>query len=196
MTERGTYRLNVSPLQRTFQVQSGLLRFNGEPGFNPGLDIRAVYTSRSINSTYGGRNDVRVGVRITGTLANPGLDLYAADSLLGLSQSDLLSYVLFDQPSFSVSSGTSSAMACCSARSPASPARARLVMRADSWTSCSSRLRPPKASTARRHLLDGRRAAGDRQAGLGPDVHVADFGVVPVPAIVDAAPLRCSRRSV
>lgn len=110
-TERGTYRLNVSPLQRTFQVQSGLLRFNGDPGFNPALDIRAVYTSRSINATYGGRNDVRVGVRITGTLANPSLDLYAADSLLGLSQSDLLSYVLFDQPSFSVGSGTSSAMA-------------------------------------------------------------------------------------
>ncbi len=111
LTERGTYRLNVSPLQRTFQVQSGLLRFNGDPGFNPALDIRATYTSRSINSTYGGRNDVRVGVRITGTLANPALDLYAADSLLGLSQSDLLSYVLFDQPSFSVGSGTSSAMA-------------------------------------------------------------------------------------
>jgi translocation and assembly module TamB len=108
-TERGTYRLNVSPLQRTFQVQSGLLRFNGEPGFNPALDIRAIYTSRSINATYGGRNDVRVGVRITGSLANPSLDLYAADSLLGLSQSDLLSYVLFDQPSFSV--GTSSATA-------------------------------------------------------------------------------------
>jgi translocation and assembly module TamB len=110
-TERGTYRLNVSPLQRTFQVQSGLLRFNGDPGFNPALDIRAVYTSRSINATYGGRNDVRVGVRITGTLANPALDLYAADSLLGLSQSDLLSYVLFDQPSFTVGSGTNSAMA-------------------------------------------------------------------------------------
>jgi translocation and assembly module TamB len=111
LTERGTYRLNVSPLQRTFQVQSGLLRFNGDPGFNPALDIRAVYTSRSINATYGGRNDVRVGVRITGTLASPSLDLYAADSLLGLSESDLLSYVLFDQPSFSVGTGTSSAMA-------------------------------------------------------------------------------------
>ena len=106
-TERGTYRFNVSPLQRTFQVQSGLLRFNGDPGFNPALDIRAVYTSRSINSTYGGRNDVRVGVRVTGTLQNPQLDLYAADSLLGLSQSDLLSYVLFDQPSFSVASTNS-----------------------------------------------------------------------------------------
>lgn len=105
-TERGTYRFNVSPLQRTFQVQSGLLRFDGAAGFNPALDIRAVYTSRSINATYGGRNDVRVGVRITGTLAQPSLDFYAADSLLGLSQSDLLSYVLFDQPSFSVGSGT------------------------------------------------------------------------------------------
>jgi translocation and assembly module TamB len=105
-TERGTYRLNISPLQRTFQVQSGLLRFNGAPGFNPQMDIRAVYTSRSINSTYGGRNDVRVGVRITGTLSDPRASLYAADSLLGLSESDLLSYVLFDQPSFSVGTNT------------------------------------------------------------------------------------------
>jgi hypothetical protein len=32
--------------------------------------------------------------------------MYAADSLLGLSESDLLSYVLFDQPSFSVGTGT------------------------------------------------------------------------------------------
>ncbi len=106
ITERGSYRLNVSPLQRTFQVQSGLLRFDGNPGFNPAMDIRAVYTSRSINSTYGGRNDVRVGVRITGTLSEPLINLYAADSLLGLSDSDLLSYVLFDQPSFSVGTGT------------------------------------------------------------------------------------------
>lgn len=110
-TERGTYRLNVSPLQRTFQVQSGLLRFDGSPGINPALNIRAVYTSRSINATYGGRNDVRVGVQITGTLSNPRPTLYAADSLLGLSDSDLFSYVLFDQPSFSVGSGRNSAMA-------------------------------------------------------------------------------------
>ena len=108
VTERGTYRLNVSPLQRTFLVESGLLRFNGDPGFNPAMDISAVYTSRSINSTYGGRNDVRVGVRIRGTLSDPVIALYAADSLLGLSDSDLLSYVLFDQPSFSVGAGTGS----------------------------------------------------------------------------------------
>lgn len=108
-TERGTYRLNVSPLQRTFQVESGILRFDGTPGFNPSLDIRAVYTSRVVNDTYGGKNDVRIGVQITGTLSNPTPFLYAADSLLGLSESDLLSYVLFDQPSFSVVSPTSSA---------------------------------------------------------------------------------------
>ena len=36
VTERGTYRLNVSPLQRTFQVQSGLLRFDGDAGIQPG----------------------------------------------------------------------------------------------------------------------------------------------------------------
>jgi translocation and assembly module TamB len=124
-TERGTYRLNVSPLQRTFQVQSGLLRFDGGPGFNPELDIHATYTSRSINATYGGRNDVRVGVHITGTLSDPALDLYAADSLLGLSQSDLLSYVLFDQPSFSLGTENAAALLLGTATSFASSLAAR-----------------------------------------------------------------------
>lgn len=107
-TERGTYLLVVSPVQRTFQVESGTLRFTGERGFNPELDIRAVYTSRVVSQAYGGSNDMRIGVHITGTLANPVPILYAADSLLGLSDSDLLSYVLFDQPSFNVGSGPSS----------------------------------------------------------------------------------------
>lgn len=101
-TERGTYRLNVSPFQRTFFVEGGQLRFDGSPGFNPLLDIRAVYTSRQIETNYGGRNDVRVGAHITGTLVNPELSLYSADSLSFLSETDLWSYVLFNQPSFTV----------------------------------------------------------------------------------------------
>lgn len=104
-TERGTYRLNVSPLQRTFLVESGRLRFDGRSGFDPFLDIRAVYTSRQIEATYGGRNDVRIGAHITGLLSNPQAYLYSADSLSFMSESDLLSYVLFDQPSFSVGGG-------------------------------------------------------------------------------------------
>jgi len=101
-TERGTYRLNVSPFQRTFFVESGQLRFDGSPGFNPLLDIRAVYTSRQIETNYGGRNDVRVGAHITGTLVSPELSLYSADSLSFLNETDLWSYVLFNQPSFAV----------------------------------------------------------------------------------------------
>ncbi len=105
-TERGTYRLNVSPFQRTFLVESGRLRFPGTPGFNPDLDIRAVYTSRQVGTNYGGRNDVRVGARITGTLDRPVLSLYSADSLSFLSEPDLWSYVLFNRPSFAVGRGT------------------------------------------------------------------------------------------
>lgn len=102
-TERGTYRLNVSPLQRIFFVESGRLRFDGTTrGFNPDLDIRAVYTARLIEANYGGRNDVRVGAHITGSLVNPSLYLYSADSLSFLTEPDLWSYVLFNRPSFAV----------------------------------------------------------------------------------------------
>jgi len=105
-TERGTYRLNVSPFQRTFFVESGRLRFNGTPGFNAELDVRAIYTSRQVQADYGGRNDVRVGAHITGSLLSPSLYLYSADSLGFLTEPDLWSYVLFNRPSFAVGGGT------------------------------------------------------------------------------------------
>jgi hypothetical protein len=105
-TERGTYRLNVSPFQRTFFVESGRLRFSGVRGFNPDLDIRAVYTSRQVEARYGSRYDVRVGAHITGSLVTPSVNLYSADSLSFLSEQDLWSYVLFNRPSFAVGGGT------------------------------------------------------------------------------------------
>jgi translocation and assembly module TamB len=125
-TERGTYRLNVSPLQRTFLVQSGRLIFDRRAGFDPILDIRATYTSRQIETTYGGRNDVRIGAHITGSLSNPSGYLYSADSLAFLSESDLLSYVLFDQPSFNVGGGL---------RGNTNTAVALLLGTASSWAS-------------------------------------------------------------
>jgi translocation and assembly module TamB len=125
-TERGTYRLNVSPLQRTFLVESGRLIFDRSPGFDPILDIRATYTSRQIETTYGGRNDVRIGAHITGSLGNPSGYLYSADSLSFLSESDLLSYVLFDQPSLNVGGGL---------RGNTNTAVALLLGTASSWAS-------------------------------------------------------------
>jgi translocation and assembly module TamB len=95
---RGTYRLNLGPVQRTFIVESGgSIRFLGQPDLNPELDISALYTVRQYN-----KQDIRVRVRITGTLNRPQLTLSSADNLQ-LSQSDLVSYLVTGQPSFDVS---------------------------------------------------------------------------------------------
>ncbi|MBK6843500.1 MAG: translocation/assembly module TamB domain-containing protein [Gemmatimonadetes bacterium] len=99
-TERGYYRLELGGLvQRTFTVEGGELRFLNETELNPILNISALHTVRQISSNYGGRNDVRIRVRVQGTLIRPSLRLESADSLQ-LSESDLISYLVAGVPSF------------------------------------------------------------------------------------------------
>ena len=47
-TVRGTYQLNIGPVQRTFEVQQGSIDWFGDPDFvfNPNLDISAQHTVR------------------------------------------------------------------------------------------------------------------------------------------------------
>ena len=104
-TERGYYRLDLGGLvQRTFTVEGGELRFLNETDLNPILNISAIHTIRQISSTYGGRNDVRIRVRVQGTLIQPRLRLESADSLQ-LSESDLISYLVAGVPSFGIGGG-------------------------------------------------------------------------------------------
>ncbi len=104
-TERGYYRLDLGGLvQRTFNVEGGELRFLNETELNPILNISAIHTVRQISSTYGGRNDVRIRVRVQGTLTQPRLRLESADSLQ-LSESDLISYLVAGVPSFGIGGG-------------------------------------------------------------------------------------------
>lgn len=99
-TERGYYRLELGGLvQRTFTVEGGELRFLNETELNPILNISALHTVRQVSSNYGGRNDVRIRVRVQGTLIRPTLRLESADSLQ-LSESDLISYLVAGVPSF------------------------------------------------------------------------------------------------
>ncbi len=101
-TERGYYRLDLGGLvQRTFTVEGGELRFLNETELNPILNISAIHTVRQVSSTYGGRNDVRIRVRVEGTLIQPRLRLESADSLR-LSESDLISYLVAGVPSFGI----------------------------------------------------------------------------------------------
>jgi translocation and assembly module TamB len=103
-TERGTYLLNLGIVQTPFTIESGALRFFGDADFNPALDINAIRTVRQVSATYGGRNDIRIRVHITGTLLEPRLELTSADSL-NISGSDLISYLVFGAPSLEVGGG-------------------------------------------------------------------------------------------
>ncbi|HYW50784.1 MAG TPA: translocation/assembly module TamB, partial [Gemmatimonadaceae bacterium] len=101
LAERGTYRLNLIAVQRTFDVERGTLRFFGEPELNPTLDIQAVNIVRQYTRQD---RDIPVRVTIGGTLAAPTLKLGSADPTLVLSESDAISYLFTGRPSFAVTS--------------------------------------------------------------------------------------------
>ena len=98
-TVRGTYRLDLVAVQPVFDVEQGTLRFFGDPDLNPTLDISAVHTVRQPRTAAAAnRPDVRVRVRIEGTLAQPTLSLSSADEP-PIPTSDLLSYLITGEPS-------------------------------------------------------------------------------------------------
>lgn len=99
-TVRGTYRLNLGPVQRTFEVQSGEIRFYGDPENNPTLDITALHTVRQY-SQQGARPDVRVLVHLGGTLLTPTAELSTPDSVR-VTNADLVSYLVTGGPSYEI----------------------------------------------------------------------------------------------
>ncbi len=99
-TVRGTYRLNLGPVQRTFTVEQGEIRFFGDPELNPSLNINALHTVRQY-SEGGARPDVRVRVHLGGTLRQPSADLSTPDSLR-VTNSDLISYLVTGGPSYEI----------------------------------------------------------------------------------------------
>lgn len=96
-TVRGTYRLNLGPVQRTFNVESGDVRFYGDPDLNAALNINAGYVVRQV-AQQGARPDVRVRVRIGGTRLSPTLELSTPDSAR-VTAADLVSYLATGGPS-------------------------------------------------------------------------------------------------
>ncbi|MBA3853555.1 MAG: hypothetical protein C0503_04015 [Gemmatimonas sp.] len=99
-TVRGTYRLNLGPVQRTFTVEQGEIRFFGETDLNPALNISALHTVRQY-SEQGVRPDVRVRVHLGGTLRQPTAELSTPDSMR-VTNSDLVSYLVTGGPSFEI----------------------------------------------------------------------------------------------
>ena len=109
-TNRGTYRLNLGLAQPKFVVETGTVQFLGDPDFNALLNINATNTvHRMSTSSTSTEQDLRIRVHIGGTLVRPQLSLSSADSLLNISQTDLISYLLTGGPSFAVNSQTAAA---------------------------------------------------------------------------------------
>lgn len=99
---RGTYRLVVPPLSREFVVSRGTVRYFGTPDLDAALDIEARHVVHPVAS-QSDQGDITIIARITGTLLVPRLTLEAERR--DLSQTEIISYLLFGKPSFELSGG-------------------------------------------------------------------------------------------
>ncbi len=108
-TNRGTYRLNLGIVQPKFVVETGTVQFLGDPDFNALLNINATNTVHRLSTSTSSEQDIRIRVHIGGTLVRPQLSLSSADSLLNISQTDLVSYLLTGAPSFNVTNQSATA---------------------------------------------------------------------------------------
>jgi autotransporter translocation and assembly factor TamB len=96
-TVRGRYTLAIGTITREFDVVSGNVQFMGTPDINPAVDIVAANRVRTATAGPGG--DLVVLVHLTGTLQNPQLRI-TSDTPVPLSESELLSYLIFGRPEF------------------------------------------------------------------------------------------------
>jgi translocation and assembly module TamB len=96
---RGTYRLTIGPTSKEFLVTRGDVRFFGTPDLDPEIDITAEHTVRAVRG-----NELLVQAHITGTLLAPVLTL-GSDQRPPLSETEIVSYLLFGRPSFDLLGG-------------------------------------------------------------------------------------------
>lgn len=94
---RGTYRIDLNVLKRTFRVDSGTVRVAGTKDQAASLDIYASYLVRG-NENDASR-DVRIDAHLTGLSSAPRLEL-TSDLGAGVGQSEIISYLIFGSPSF------------------------------------------------------------------------------------------------
>jgi len=99
---RGTYRVDLGVIKRTFVVDSGSVILEGTPDIPAALDIHTSYTVRRPD------NDVKVGARVYGTTLRPRLNL-TSDLGSAVPQSEIISYLVFGRPSFGVNDSRQSA---------------------------------------------------------------------------------------
>ena len=101
---RGSY----GAFGRQFQVDGGTLRFLGTPGINPDLNVQA---SNRVRSAQGERFTITAAV--TGSLVSPRVGLTSDQA--GVTEDDLLSYLYFGRPTYSLTSGQYQALGAAGA---------------------------------------------------------------------------------
>jgi translocation and assembly module TamB len=87
LTLTGTY----NAYGQVLELERGQLLFNGPLG-NPGLDVRAA---RTIETTIGSAEPIRVGVELTGTVQSPRTRVISTPAM---TEADALSYLLLGRP--------------------------------------------------------------------------------------------------
>ncbi len=103
---RGTYRLVVGPVSREFVVSQGTVKYFGTPDLDAELDIEARHTVHPVPSTTQralDNKDKTIIAHIRGTLLVPRLTLAAEGE--ELSQSEIISYLMFGRPSIELAGG-------------------------------------------------------------------------------------------
>jgi translocation and assembly module TamB len=88
--DQGTYLVQGTKLN----ITRGRVMFQGPPD-NPGLDILAVRTIRGSQRLEDYVDEVKAGVVVTGSIRSPLVRLYSQPSM---SETDVLSYILFGKP--------------------------------------------------------------------------------------------------
>ncbi len=94
--DRGTYRVDLSAIKRSFRVDSGTVRVAGTKTDPAELDIWTSYLVRR------NEGDIKIGAHLTGTTALPRLDLFSDDLGSAASQTEIISYLVFGTPSFAL----------------------------------------------------------------------------------------------
>jgi autotransporter translocation and assembly factor TamB len=113
LAPRGTYRMQVGPVTREFLVTSGTVNYFGTPDLDAGLDIEAEHVvhpaqvvgqqTNTATSRCSPNGDVVVVAHIGGSLIVPRLTLSTKDCTM--PQTDIISYLMFGQPSADIASG-------------------------------------------------------------------------------------------
>src|SRR5690606_38515661 len=97
--DQGTFTLRVGPLVRRFSIVSARIAFFGTVPTNPAIDIVA---QRTVPSLTGEPIDLQI--RVGGTLETPTVAVTTATGA-NVPESELLSVLLFGQPSFALADG-------------------------------------------------------------------------------------------